>query len=278
MEAATQIDPLVLVVEDDDRTRMVRKRQLEKYRLKVIVADSVGQALGELENSPEMDGILTDLGLDTTKPNDTSGIGLARTVKRRYGDIPIVAYSAYDRPLSKDDEKLFIRSVAKGLRRNDEIEGLVTDIRGAALKHRAQRRTNAEEQLHALTQSYSLEEIDPAETVRRLLPHATQSADIEHSLREAGYHLELVNSAAFSELSSPVLVWVKEVDDGFEVEVYGQSTLYAHGATIDDAVERLVELMRLFAEDFEGSDRSDAGPASRLREFLVRTVRLESLG
>jgi CheY-like chemotaxis protein len=267
-------NPLVLVVDDDPRNLSVRREQLEKRDLDVVVARSMEAALKELEASPEMDAILTDLHLDSTKPDDISGVELAFVVKDRFGDIPMVAYSAVvgETRLKKEHEELFVRSFVKGFKSNTEIEKALEAIREVAIGHRQRRRIKAERVRTELLDRHSLERIEVAETVRRLLPHARNAADIEASLRDAGYHLELVRSSAFKSSANPLLVWVKEVQDGVEVEVYGQSVLYAHGHTADEAITKLVELMRLFAEDFIGEAGKDDGPSLRLRGFLERTV------
>jgi CheY-like chemotaxis protein len=276
MGRSTYGDLLALVVDDDARTRNVRKRQLEQRHWNVIVVGSKKEAVTQLNACPEVDAVLTDLRLDTTVNDDKSGVALARIVRQQFGQIPIMAYSAYvaDRPLSADERQLFTHVVGKRIMKSPEVDKHLGALRDAAIEHRERRRSAAESQMTALNLLHDLETIDAAETVRRLMPHAKDSADIEESLRSAGYHLELVHSSAFRCLATPILVWIREVEDGVEAEVYGQPALYAHGENADDAVTKLVDLMRLFAEDFGSSDGEEAGPALRMRAFLERTIEL----
>lgn len=269
--------PLVLIVDDDERNQTVRKEQLEREDLQVVLAGSMNAALIELETGPEMDAILTDLSLDPSSPRDKSGLELVQVVRERFGDIPVFVYSARikDDDLSVEEKKLVTRSVVKRIRPIGQVQELVQEIRSAALSHRESRRVSSEERRAELLDRHQLETIDAAETVRRLMPHSQKAEDIENSLREAGYHLELIHSSAFSSLATPVLVWVKQVENGVEAEVYGQSTLYSHGGDTADAAAKLVELMRLFAEDFRNGDGDDSGPSLRLREFLTRTIRFD---
>lgn len=267
--------PRVLVVDDEERNRKIRKKQLEAQNLDVAVAGSESAALSQIEATPEMDAVLTDINL-TQEPHDISGVKLARTIKARFGDIPLFAYSATveERLLREESQGLFMRSIPKGIKFDDELRELAETIRDTSLRRRHKRRVESDHQLAELVVRYPLETIDAAETVRRLLPHARDAADIEASLKAAGYHLELIHSSVFQPTANPVLIWVKELDDEIEAEVYGQPTLYAHGESGDDVVAKLIELMRLFAEDFRNDDGDYAGPALRLREFIERTILL----
>jgi CheY-like chemotaxis protein len=265
--------PRVLVVDDEERNLKIRKKQLEAQNLDVALAGSESAALNQIEASPEMDAVLTDINL-TKEAHDTSGVKLARTIKARFGDIPLFAYSAKvdERQLREEAQGLFMRSIAKGIKFDDELRELADTIRDTSLQRRHKRRVEFDQQLAELVVRYPLETIDAAEAVRRLLPHARDAADIEASLKAAGYHLELILSSVFQPSANPVLVWVKELGDEIEAEVYGQPSLYAHGESGDDVVAKLIELMRLFAEDFRNDDGNYAGPALRLREFIERTI------
>ncbi|HEX7278615.1 MAG TPA: response regulator [Solirubrobacterales bacterium] len=269
--------PRVLVVDDEVRNLRIRKKQLEGQNLDVAVADSETAALNQIEASPEMDAVLTDISF-TQDPRDTSGVKLARTIKARFGDIPLFAYSAKveERLLREEAQSLFTLSIPKGIKFEDELRELADTIRDTSLQRRHRRRTEFDQQLAELVVRHPLETINAAETVRRLLPHARDAADIETSLKAAGYHLELIHSSVFQPSANPVLIWVKELGDEIEAEVYGQPSLYAHGESGDDVVAKLIELMRLFAEDFRNDDGDYGGPALRLRDFLERTILLAS--
>lgn len=269
---------LVLVVEDDPRTQKVRKRQLESKGFGVLLAASRPEAIRELDASPHVDAVLTDANLDPTNPADRSGIELASFIRDRHGDLPIMAYSAQmaDRPLSSSERALFTLQVPKAIMTPTELGEHLGQLRKAAQEHRSGRIAAARESRDRLRDRIRLEDVDPAETVRRLMPDDIPAFGVEHALRTAGYRLQLVHSSAFRPEADPVLVWTREWDskDGVqaEVEVYAQPTLYSHGDSIQIAVARLIELMRLFAEDFQTSSAPSAGPARRLQTFLDRTI------
>jgi CheY-like chemotaxis protein len=274
MSVAVEVrKPRVLVVDDEDRNLTIRKRQLEGQNLDVAVAKSAGSALSQIEASPVMDAVLTDINL-TGEDNDTSGFQLAETIRQRFGDMPLFAYSAKveEWRLPRDPQGLFIHSIPKGIKFEDELRELADLIRDTSLQRQHKRRVESNLQLAELAVRHPLESINAAETVRRLLPHARDAADIEAGLKAAGYHLELIHSSVFQLPANPVLVWVKDLGGEIEAEVYGQPALYAHGDSADGVVAKLIELMRLYAEDFRNDDGVYAGPALRLREFVERTI------
>jgi CheY-like chemotaxis protein len=267
---------LVLVVEDDPRTQKVRKRQLERSGFGVLLAGSKPEALRELDASPHVDAVLTDASLDPENPADRSGIELAAMIRQRDADLPIMGYSAQmeDRPLAAAERALFTYRVPKAIMTPAELGEHLEQLHQVAQEHRAKRIARAHDAHEELRGRVRLQTVDPAETVRRLLPDDATSGDVEHALRRAGYRLQLVHSAAFRREADPVLVWTREagVDGEAEAEVYAQPALYSHGETVQVAVSRLVDLMRLFAEDFRASSAPAAGPAQRLQVFLERTI------
>lgn len=267
---------LVLVVEDDLRTQKVRKRQLEKRGFGVLLANSQPDAIRELDASPHVDAVLTDANLDATNPTDRSGIELARLIRERHADLPIMAYSAQmaDSPLTASESELFTLEVPKAIMTPEQLGDHLIQLQQVAEEHRAKRVARAHEAREILRNRVRLEAVDPAETVRRLMPDDLATPGVERTLRNAGYRLQLVHSPAFRPEANPILVWTRESPDGVqaEAEVYAQSTLYSHGDSIQSAVARLVELMRLFAEDLRTSPSPTAGPAKRLQTFLERTI------
>ena len=269
----------MLVVDDEERTRKVRKLQLEEGGWSVLLAASSDEAMRELAASPHVDAVITDASLIPNDPTDRSGIDLARTIRELFGpDLPIMAYSAYvaDRPLTDEERALFTHRVPKAIMKPGEIGQHLGRLESVARKHRQKRVEQSKAAHEQMRDRVSLEPVDPAETVRRLMPEGVAPAGVELALRDAGYKLQLVHSPVFKPSADPILVWTRERREGeeAEAEVYGQPTLYAHSGTVQDAVSQLVELMRLFAEDFSTSEMPAAGPAQRLQQFLEETIQV----
>jgi len=77
----------ILCIDDEAIPLMLRKSVLEKYGFEVIPALSGAEALQRLESQP-VDLVLTDLLMPAI-----SGSELARIVKRRWPELPVILYS-----------------------------------------------------------------------------------------------------------------------------------------------------------------------------------------
>lgn len=92
----SDVEPLgngeaILVVEDDASVRALTKRLLTQLGYRVLEAEKAAAALVVYENSPRIDGLLTDVVL----PGGTSGVALARELQRRRPELPVLFVSGY---------------------------------------------------------------------------------------------------------------------------------------------------------------------------------------
>lgn len=131
--------PLVLVAEDDEDLSKLRALSLEQMGLDVVVSNTLGEALSTLEKAPELDAVLIDIKL-SDEPGDKGGIALARAIRERYGDIPMVAYSAFYADEVLDEvSPVFDRYYLKGGTRVAGIEEALEQIRDLACEARRRR-------------------------------------------------------------------------------------------------------------------------------------------
>jgi CheY-like chemotaxis protein len=107
--------PRVLLLDDDERILSLRGAMLQQRGCEVDEVSNLGDALDALEGSPGFDLIVVDINLGGG-PDDRSGIELARVVRSKYGDVPIVAYSATfsERELTDEERGQFERTFARG--------------------------------------------------------------------------------------------------------------------------------------------------------------------
>ncbi len=127
--------PLVLVVEDDERLLGLRARSLEQRGLEVVASNTVDEALSALESGPELDAVLLDINL-RNEPGDKSGIALAKVIRDRYKDVPMVAYSVfYADEILDEVSPVFDRYYSKGSRPVAELEEALEEIRKLAMAH-----------------------------------------------------------------------------------------------------------------------------------------------
>jgi CheY-like chemotaxis protein len=131
--------PLVLLVEDDDSLSRLRAFALEERGLEVHVSGTLGEALDALGEAPGFDAVLTDVKL-SDRPGDQGGIELARTIRESFGDIPVVAYTAfYAGEEITDAEGIFIRHFTKGSTGISGIEKALDEISELARESRRRR-------------------------------------------------------------------------------------------------------------------------------------------
>jgi PAS domain S-box-containing protein len=113
-------DETVLVVEDNHDVRSVALSLLEELGYRAVAVETAPEALKVLASGRPPNLLFTDVVL----PGDTDGLALARVVKARYPDIPIVLTTGYAKVF--DDEPEF-----PVLRKPYQISALGRAIRGA---------------------------------------------------------------------------------------------------------------------------------------------------
>ena len=89
-----EIQPIILIVEDDIQIRNFIRFALENEKYKVLTSENAAQAMNEIVSEP-MDLILLDLGLP-----DADGMEVIKKF-RDFSDIPIIVVSARDQDKEK---------------------------------------------------------------------------------------------------------------------------------------------------------------------------------
>lgn len=89
-----EIQPIILIVEDDIQIRNFIRFALENEKYKVLTSENAAQAMNEIVSEP-MDLILLDLGLP-----DADGMEVIKKV-REFSDIPIIVVSTRDQDKEK---------------------------------------------------------------------------------------------------------------------------------------------------------------------------------
>jgi CheY-like chemotaxis protein len=101
------IDNVILCVDDEPNSLILRKLVLEKAGYRVLTASSANQALEVLSSSSRIDLVLSD----QLMPGGT-GTDLARQVKARFPRIPIILISGVNEiPPDADNADLFMSKV-----------------------------------------------------------------------------------------------------------------------------------------------------------------------
>jgi CheY-like chemotaxis protein len=90
---------LVLLVEDDNEVAALTREMLCTFGFTVIHAASPAAALGALADARSVDLVLSDIMM----PGDMSGLELAREIRRRHPNLPIVLTTGYAEAASSMD-------------------------------------------------------------------------------------------------------------------------------------------------------------------------------
>jgi CheY-like chemotaxis protein len=80
-----------LLVEDDREVSALTKELLSALGFSVTHVASAEAALGALANARQIDQVLSDIMM----PGGVSGVQLAREIRRRYPDIPVILTTGY---------------------------------------------------------------------------------------------------------------------------------------------------------------------------------------
>ncbi len=99
----------ILLVEDDDEVAALVSEMLAQLGYEVTRAASAAAALGALADGRSVDLIFSDIMM----PGGMSGIELAREIKRRRSDIPVLLTSGYAEAAVRDAEVMDIQVLPK---------------------------------------------------------------------------------------------------------------------------------------------------------------------
>lgn len=262
--------PLIVVVEDKPIDLSQRVEALQDFGCRAVGFLHSDEAIKEIIASPGIDLIFTDIDLDGSG-TDKSGIALAEFVKDMRLDIPVYAISAYfsDEGLTEDERSYFgERWFYKGSMRGEEINKMYETLAETAKAHRSERASRVDGVLQALRAKYDIEKKE-FEQVRQFILKSENSSELERILSEQQYTLRILQPKNNSGLKMPVPIWMREADEGIEVEVYSFPELYAFGDTEEEAIEKTIELILLLAEDAkQEEDEMFSECALPLKEFL----------
>ena len=90
----------VLLVEDDDEVAALVSEMLDELGYQVIRAGSAVAALGALANGRKVDIVFSDIMM----PGGMNGVELAREIRARRGDLPVLLTSGYSEAARRDAE------------------------------------------------------------------------------------------------------------------------------------------------------------------------------
>ncbi len=262
------IAPLVMLIEDDKDKIQIKKEAFNNRGCNVIAFTHSDDAIKSIFSSPSLDLILTDIDLDGSG-SDKSGIAFARFVRNLELDVPLCGYSSYfaDGELSSDEKSFFDCWYDKAQSAH-QINKMLDELKERAVLHRKEKNEETEKLISVLRDKYSIQK-EEYEQIRELILRSDSPSELEQILCEANYTLRILHPVKINSLSKPILIWIKKHEESVEAEVYGHSSLYSFGETEEIAVEKLLELMQLFAKDIIHDETDNyQGVGLKIKEFL----------
>lgn len=301
----SKLTPVVLIVEDREDSLKIRRATLESEGFVAIGVRSEKEALRELIASPSVDLVLADINLDTSVPTDTSGLSLAKKLRKSMKRLPIIGYSGVfsEGDISQEDLKVFNDYFATGSSTAEQLGRHISDWRRLALRYRRWRAKEASKLVESFSQQQELGKIEGKDFVllRKLIPFGfpygpnveikpstkrdlpeealTTPDSIDEVLQTAGYRLFLIEPGNLRPrvadrtcpIVAPVILWISRQESVSIAEVFGHSYLYSHGNTDEKAIEAVLLLMDTYYSLLveENPLVKSLGPeAKRLQNFL----------
>ncbi|WP_441931209.1 response regulator [Neorhizobium galegae] len=117
----------VLLVEDDDEVAALVSEMLEDLGFQVVRAATAAAALGALANGRRVDLVFSDIMM----PGGMNGVELAKEIRARRMDLPILLTSGYSEVAKQAAEAQGIRI----LRKPYQLAELSEALRGAISRH-----------------------------------------------------------------------------------------------------------------------------------------------
>jgi len=114
----------VLLVEDDDEVAALVSEMLEQLGYEVIRTASAAAALGALSNGRSIDLVFSDIMM----PGGMNGVELAREVRSRRRNLPVLLTSAYAEAAQKSADAEGVRILSKPYRLAELAVALSTAI------------------------------------------------------------------------------------------------------------------------------------------------------
>jgi len=122
----------ILLVEDDDEVAALVSEMLDEIGYVVTRASSAAAALGALADGRSIDIIFSDIMM----PGGMSGVELAREIRRRRSDIPVLLTSGYSGAAIHEAREVGVRILSKPYR-IDELAVALDTVKSEGVQRRA---------------------------------------------------------------------------------------------------------------------------------------------
>ncbi len=284
--ATEQEKPIALIVEDRQADLDIRRRLFNSNGFQSIGAKTPTDALREFRSTPAIDLVVLDINLIADDTNDKSGVDLARKIRKRRPNIPLMGVSGQFGTLDESERKVFDDYLLKGTLDTTSLRDRLVKWRGLALERRRTRAEAAKGRLERIRQDRSFPEPD-VEVLRDFLPgaHAKEEPD-DHDfltpdeiLRREGWRLRLVDAGfqvadvdeEAARTAMPILLWLRQEAGVVVAVLHEHSCIYHDAPTEHEATQGALELMLDYHRQLSHeSEDSLSGELQLLRTYLLK--------
>ena len=211
-------------------------------------------------NQHSFDLFFTDIDLAGSPTPDKAGLDFAKFAKIILPDVPVVGCSGYfvDSDLSDPEIRLFDRWWPKGSA-IAQLNQMFDDVMARAIEHKNRSlKTDGDKPLKLATETIT-----------------TPVSDEDFCID--GYQQKTIEPTAQNGYIKPFCVWVKESDEGCELEVLGCSALMAWGDDFMQAVAVLDELIEGYKELLDEPDDALSASMLQARNFVKQIVACDEI-
>jgi CheY-like chemotaxis protein len=210
------------------------------------------------ESKPKFDLLFTDIDLSGGDSPDKAGVAFARYAKKTIPGIPLVGCSgqfAQD-DLSDEDRGIFDQWWPKGgLAKN--LSAIAEDTLSRAITYHQSRQTSQD-------QACNTTESIPTDSGLR-------TPKTNDEFQADGYVKSIIEPSCGNGLVEPFAVWVKNSQEGVELEVVGCGAVFSWGDTYEDAEAGLMEIIMDLKQTLHEPDESFSNSLLQAKRF-VETV------
>ncbi len=118
----------ILVVDDNDTNLQILETQLKLWKYEVVSASSGAEALAKLESSGPFDLIITDMQMP-----EMDGVQLAKLIKKKKPNLPIIVLSSWGDIHYEDHADLFSAALTKPVKQHKLFQEILGQCNNPAL-------------------------------------------------------------------------------------------------------------------------------------------------
>ena len=220
-------------------------------------SDEAVRRIGD-ESKPKFDLLFTDIDLSGGDSPDKAGVAFARYARSIIPGIPLVGCSGQFAPddLSDEDRAIFDKWWLKGTTAKD-YPAIANDTLNRAITYHHDRQTS--------TASHKT----PSKLESAVSSHSTlRTPTTNNEFLDEGYVKEVIVPSSSNGLVEPFAVWMKDSQEGVELEVVGCGAIFSWGDTYEEAEEGLMEIIVDLKQTLHEPDESFSRSLLQAKRFV----------